>query len=307
MGKDRLLAITCHYNHCKYNSRLKNFQVFSDNLEKQGVAFKGIELVFPGQEPELAGIKNIEVIVGKDVMWQKERLLNILINKYSNGFSGIAWLDGDIIFENSDWAAETVKKLEDYPVVQPFTRVFRMPVNITEPLMAGDSWNSFASVYRARPNYFMKGIFDRHGHTGFAWAARSDVLKEFGLYDGNISGSGDHVMSHIFAGDWESKCIRRMMSGNKMHHKHLSEWAKKIYRAVRGKIGYVEGNIYHLWHGEMDNRKYVIRNRELAKFNFNPYDDIKIGETGLWEWATDKHGLHEWAEKYFSLRKEDGE
>ena len=150
-------------------------------------------------------------------------------------------------------------------------------------------------------------MFDRHGHTGFAWAARSGLVKEHGLYDGNIAGSGDHVMSHVFAGDWESKCIRRMMSGNRVHRRHLAEWAAKIYRSVRGKIGYVEGNIYHLWHGETHNRKYVLRNRELAELNFNPYEDIKIAESGLWEWATDRPELQTWARKYFGLRKEDGE
>ena len=147
MAKDRLLAIACHYNHCRYSSRVNNFRLFADSLENQGVPFKGIELVFPGQEPELGGIRDIEVISGRDVMWQKERLLNILIDRYSDEFTGIAWLDGDIIFENPDWAAETVKMLEDCPVVQPFSEVYRMPRDMTGIVRAGESWKSFASVY----------------------------------------------------------------------------------------------------------------------------------------------------------------
>ncbi len=306
MNKSGLLAITCHYNHCNYISRVHNFRIFSDSLEKQGIAFRGIELVFPGQKPELAEFKNVEIISGDAVMWQKERLLNILIKKYSGSFSGIAWLDGDILFENPEWALETVEKLKEYPVVQPFSMVYRMPRGITDPSMSGETWNSFASVYREKPNYFLNGNFDRHGHTGFAWAARSGLLSEFGLYDCNIAGSGDHIMSHVFAGDWESKCIERMMNGNKIHQRHLSDWAKKIYPSVRGGIGSISGNIFHLWHGEMEDRKYVIRNHELAKLKFNPYEDIKISGSGLWEWATVKPDLHRWAEEYFTIRKEDG-
>ncbi|HMW61746.1 MAG TPA: hypothetical protein PKA91_18955, partial [Leptospiraceae bacterium] len=71
------------------------------------------------------------------------------------------------------------------------------------------------------------------------------------------------------------------------------------------KVGFTRGAIYHLWHGETTDRRYVLRNRELAAFGFDPVRDIRVGPEGLWEWTGKKSGLPDWARSYFKQRKED--
>jgi hypothetical protein len=80
-----------------------------------------------------------------------------------------------------------------------------------------------------------------------------------------------------------------------------------MYRDVRAKVGYVPGILLHLWHGDMDNRRYVLRNQELALFEFDPASDIRLGPEGCWEWNSPKSELHIWAVNYYYQRKEDGD
>lgn len=45
---------------------------------------------------------------------------------------------------------------------------------------------------------------------------------------------------------------------------HYMDWAAPFSREVDGKISHVEGLLYHLWHGHLENRNYANRYRELA-------------------------------------------
>jgi hypothetical protein len=68
----------------------------------------------------------------------------------------------------------------------------------------------------------------------------------------------------------------------------------------------MNGNIYHLWHGEMQDRGYQARHENLARFKFDPFEDIAVDDSGCWRWNTDKPFLHEYVKGYFASRKEDG-
>lgn len=303
----RILLITCYYNPNRYRSRYENFRTFAKKITEEGRHWRALELIFPGQSAQLTEYKNVISISGGDVLWQKERLLNLLIKKHAKKYDALAWTDSDILFENQNWEEESLAQLQHYPVVQPFSKVIRLPRGHRTWQGEGEEWHSFASVYKKSPQLLLKGDFEKHGHSGFIWLMRSDILYKHGLYDCNIAGSGDHVMSHAFTGDWDSSCITRIMSGNKLHTKHFETWAKKVYRDIKARVGFTPGNIWHLWHGETEHRRYVLRNRELAEFGFNPYKDIRKTRNGLWKWASNKQRLHLWAKEYFGQRREDGE
>ena len=150
------------------------------------------------------------------------------------------------------------------------------------------------------------GDFDRHGHTGFAWAARKELLLDHGLYDVGLSGTGDHLMAHAMCGDWGSPCIPRLVGENGPQLEHFVAWGERVYRAIGGSVAYVAGTVSHLWHGDDENRNYKSRGWELAGFGFDPARDLRLDESGCWAWNSDKPDLHKWAIDYFDLRKEDG-
>jgi hypothetical protein len=301
-----LCAITCYYNPAGYRTKAANFEVFEKALASSGVPLTTVECAF-GDEPftlDTAG--QLLRVRARDVMWQKERLLNLAVQAVPESCVKVVWLDCDVIFENAEWPRLTSSLLESKAVVQPFEAVVRLPQGHVSYQGEGEEWASFASTMLTDPNAMLSGDFRRHGHTGFAWAARRDIVEKHGLYDACISGSGDHMIAHAFAGDWESRCLDRILGGNTAHRAHFARWAKSLYPDVRARIGVVPGRLLHLWHGDHANRRYVLRNQELEAFGFDPDRDIRISESGCWEWAGDRPDLKRWSEDYYRNRKEDG-
>src|SRR5208282_413882 len=124
-----------------------------------------------------------------DVMFQKERLLNVAISGLPSDCRKVAWLDCDVLFQNPDWLAHTSKLLDRFALVQPFQEVVLLPKG--KICSSGESVpcaESFASVFRSAPTKHLAGNFWKHGHTGFAWAARRDLLVSHGLYDACVAG-----------------------------------------------------------------------------------------------------------------------
>jgi hypothetical protein len=301
-----LCVITCYYNPEGYRTKLSNYLRFEDALRSSGLSLVTVECAMGQMGYELPDQKGLVRVRGRDVMWQKERLLNVAMEYVPGEFTKIAWLDCDLLFGNENWADETSRLLDCYPVVQPFDTVVRLPRGLAEDAGGGERWISFAAAYAKQPHALLTGDFAVHGHTGFAWAARREILSRHGLYDGCVAGSGDHMMAHAFAGDWHGPCIRRIFADNTGHWKHFAAWSSAIYRGVRAAVSFVPGTLLHLWHGETEDRRYVHRNRDLAGFSFDPASDVAIGADGCWEWSSDKPELHRWAANYFGLRKEDG-
>ena len=299
-------VITCYFNPNRYRSKLRNYLLFRESLRASEMPCLTIECLFPGQSSDLPDSMDVQTVFARDTMWQKERLLNLAIARLPEKWSTVAWLDCDVLFENRNWALEAVEQLHRHAVVQPFSEVVRLPQGETWGQHGEERWDGFAAIVKENPNQLLRGDFARHGHTGFAWAAHRELLSRHGLYDGCIAGSGDHMMAHAFAGDWTGDCIDRILGANNRHRAHFSDWAQDAYRSIRAKVSYVPGSVFHLWHGDTANRRYVLRNSELASFNFDPFTDLRTSDGGCWEWASDNPALHAWAGEYFANRKEDG-
>jgi len=306
-----LWVITCFFNPEGYQSRLDNYHLFRQVLERSGIGCLTVECVFGGRPfvlPESGTLR----VRSDAVLWQKERLLNLAITRLPASCRKVVWMDADLLFVNPEWAVEASARLERYAVVQLFDTVIRLRRGQLSAGPQRESWRSFAAVYTRSPQALLSADFARHGHTGFAWAARRDLLERHGFFDTCIAGSGDHVMAHAFCGDWHSGCIQRVLdeghpAGPNRHLEHFVDWSRAVYPDVRAAVGYVPGKVLHLWHGETVHRRYVTRNRDLAGFAFDPRADVRIGPNGCWEWDSDKPALHQWAIDYFRSRKEDGE
>ena len=306
MNQSHLWVVTSYFNPCGYETRLSNFQLFRESLGRAGVNWLAVECAFGDAPFELGESANVVRVRARHVMWQKERLLNVALESLPRRCAKVAWLDADVLFENMDWAIEASRALEEFPVVQLFERVVRLPRGHTSDTGEGQTYASFASVYRRRPDLSREGDFERHGHTGFAWAARRELLDGRGLYDACVAGSGDHVMAHALCGDFDG-CVRRVLGADSRHLKHFGAWGAQLYERVGGRVGCVRGTLLHLWHGDKANRRYLSRNRKLASFGFDPARDLCVGPTGCWEWASDKRDMHQWFVEYFDGREEDGE
>jgi hypothetical protein len=238
------------------------------------------------------------------ILWHKERLLNILLPLLPGQYTKIAWLDSDILFEDSAWFERASELLETRDVVQCFEDAYTMPTGVESPKMLGENWIGFMKMQCAE-NDFFEDAGRNHGHQGFAWAARRELLDGIGLYDACVLGGGDHMMAHAFVGDLSDHgCFGAEMKTPERID-HFMRWRQEIRLRMTRGFGYVPGAIFHLWQGELANRRYAERRDILARHAFDPLQDIEMLPNGTWHWASDKISLHQEVRQYFEERRED--
>lgn len=300
-------VVTSYFNPCGYQGRRENFERFIAPIVEGGVPIVVVEGCPDDQSPSLPARYMARRVVATDVMWQKERLLDLGAAWLPPECTKVAWLDADVLFEDDGWLNRTSHELETARVVQPFSSAVRLSRGELAPKQGDDVFESFAYVFVHRPEELRHGKYEPHGHTGFAWATHRDVIARHGLYDAAIGGSSDHMMAHVFAGDAESACVDRMLGRGGKHRAYFRRWAARVGREVGARLSYTEGRLLHLWHGTIENRRYAQRNKELYRLGFDPKSDIRISETGAWQWASDKPELHAWARRYFVERDEDAD
>jgi hypothetical protein len=84
-------------------------------------------------------------------------------------------------------------------------------------------------------------------------------------------------------------------------------WINRVRRKRDIEAAYVPGPVYHLWHGDRENRQYTDRFKILRDWEFDPLSDIETESTGLLSLKEGKRGLVDAMRGYFEKRKDDGD
>jgi hypothetical protein len=300
---DELVVVTCYFNSSDFRTRRETYDRFAASIRAAGLTLLTVECAFGDADFTLPPGPHYMRVRSRDVMWQKERLINLAVASLPARAEKIAWLDCDVLFSNPDWAIETAALLDEVPIVQPFKTAIRLPRAHDAYRGLGEVWSGFAWVSEVEPEVFAKDYI-KHGHTGFGWAARRELLDRHGLYDACISGSGDHFMAHAMRGDLSMEC--RLCPVGPRFREHFRQWAQVFHADVRGRIRSAPGTLLHLWHGDTKDRRYAERHEQLIDLEFDPATDLRSGSDGLWEWAGEKPRLRRWMCAYFEGRNEDG-
>jgi hypothetical protein len=137
---------------------------------------------------------------------------------------------------------------------------------------------------------------------GFAWAVKRSIFADHGFYDADIVGGGDSLMAAALLDQHES--IARRYLFNEPRRQHYFRWAVPFNKSVAGRMGHVGGTVFHLKHGEVENRGYVERQKGFATFDFDPDLDLTIGANGSWHWARPRPDLEDFLKNYFISRAE---
>jgi hypothetical protein len=306
-----LWAVTSYFNPLHYRRRLATYRGFRKRLQ---VPLAAIELSFDGHY-EL-GADDADLLVqlrGEDVMWQKERLLNVLLPQLPAACRQVAWLDCDIVFEQQDWPQRIGDALARAPLVQLFRRVHYMPphagpddVAESIAILTRESLGSWLESGRSVDDALRHATTRRSDSAmkGMAWAASRNLLESHGFYDACIIGGGANALACAVLGTTDH--VMRSNRMNERQRAHYLAWAQRFHGAAPGPIACMDGDVYHLWHGDLADRGGGARHQGLLPFDFDPAVDIAIAEAGCWRWATDKPDLHRYVRDYFAARKEDG-
>lgn len=268
------VVIACYFNPQNNPYRLKAFNAFYDSIKH--LNHRIIECVIGDAQPQLPENKNIRLVHTVSTLWHKEALLNNIIEDLDPKFKYVFWLDTDVIFSNKNWLVEGVKQLQTNKMIQPFEYCVHLDKNekpsdfpvghyreysVSPTLKHPRMWRSFSANYVSSKELAANEVYDAHGHVGFAWGARRDVLDIMPLYDRALVGGADHIMAHAAAGHIPHKCITKSFTQD---IDAVNRWSRDFYDVVGGSIGYVQGDLFHIWHGTLESREYLKRVREFT-------------------------------------------
>jgi len=298
-----LWAITAYFNPIRYQSRRSAYKVFQQNLR---VPLVTVELSFDGQFDVQKDDANILIqISGGAVAWQTQRLLNIALKHVPSDVNKIAWMDCDIIFADSDWPTRVEDALENYSYIQPFSNAIM--------LRRGEQLKDQSSNYEKRiavtklcRNGDLDILAQRRGHdvpfAMLAWAARRDCLQQHNFYDAAIVGGADMLFFSAINNKPDFAIWRFNL--NNVFAEHYARWAAHIPKPSFGNFGCIDGEIWHLWHGELVNRHRTSRWNLVT--DFNPFLDIKLSDNEVWDFTEKGKRLEAGIKSFFISRQEDG-
>jgi hypothetical protein len=300
------VIIACYFNPQGNPYRLIAFNKFYDSIKH--LNHRIVECVIGDTQAELPETEFITRIHTPSLLWHKESLLNKIVSELPKKFKYVFWLDTDVIFTNKNWLVESVESLQTNNIMQPFEYCVHLDQDETDPSFNLDSyrissrdpklrhpkmWRSFCANHNESADLSCDVNYDKHGHVGFAWGARREILDTMPLYDKALIGGADHVMCHAAAGHIGHSCITKAFTEN---IKEINEWSTKFYALVQGKIGYVKGDLYHIWHGDLGKRQYLKR---IQDFSSTLNEINEKDENGLYK--TSVGG--EYMEEYFNYRE----
>jgi predicted DNA binding CopG/RHH family protein len=300
-------GLTSYFNPAKYKNKIENYRKFREKSKEQGLKLLCVELAFGNEKFELSK-KDADILIqvrSNSILWQKERLLNIGLKNLPEDCDKIAWLDCDILFKNDNWVKEACELLEKYAIIQLFSFAIQLDKNnmykAETPTFGwgeGKIINSITYRFLNYPKIREDKI--ENGQSGFAWAGRKCVFDSAGFYDNFIVGSGDLAMAYAFYG----RTCKKISFSDELREDYL-RWICDIFSFTNGSVYYLDGIIFHLWHGNISNRLYMDRNNIYSKYEFDPEKDLKLNEHECWEWNSDKKQMHKEVEDYFYMRKEE--
>lgn len=273
-GHPEAVVITCFFNSQNSPYRLMAFNEFYESIKHLNYAI--VECVIGDMQPQLPENENIERVYTESLLWHKEALLNNIVSKLPKRYKYIFWVDADVVFTNDDWLVDGVDQLQSCDILQPFEYCVHLGKDELRPSFNVDAHRSTVSVPSLRHKMMWRSFcsnhvitnlsgdenYDRHGHVGFAWGAKREVLERQPLYDKALIGGADHIIAHAAAGQIPHSCISKSFTDNL---EEVLDWSRKFYDAVGGRIGYVKGDLYHIWHGDIDKREYLKRIQEFTK------------------------------------------
>lgn len=305
-------GLTSYYNPIGYTSRRINYKKFRAHLD---VPLLTVELSTSGSFELEPGDADILIRAeAKSIMFQKERLFNIGLAQLPSNADYVVWLDCDMIFGSRGWVSQIGDVLADFPITQCFSELVDLEKDADPDLSASAAYDpsSYAVAHLMKKGLWSPDDFRppssrrlRRGAVGGALAGRREFLERHGFYDAMILGGGVRALACAAFGRFDDFIHTACL--NKPRINHYLKWAEPFYKELQGMVGSIEGRLFHLWHGAIDDRRYVERHRELGTLDFDPARDLVLNGTGAWDWSNAcPQNVRSLIENYFKSRFEDG-
>jgi hypothetical protein len=322
------------FNSQRYKTRWANTAEFIKYALDAGFHVVTVEAAF-GERLSVFEGKNLHerhtnIILRTDSeLWIKENLLNLGVQYLPEDWKYVAFVDPDVSFARRDIVSETLQQLQHYSVVQmfniaidldpahkpyQFNRGFVYDYKEGTPFKMQFSQNT--KLKNVKQNLKKKQINNaycddcpdgelkiNYFHPGFAWAFRREAFVGLGgLIDWAILGAADAHM----AGSYIGRCDETIHPDMHPEYRELVNiWQDRATQYIKGNIGYIDGSIYHYFHGAKKNRKYGERWKILTTNHFQPSLDLKRNWNGIYLLTDHNLKLRDEVREYLHSRDED--
>lgn len=325
---EQFWVITVLSNPVRYKRRYELYWPFAKMCADAGVKLITVEEAFGDRQFMVTHADNPFHLQlrSSEELWRKENMINLgvqhacsVAQRLEMKVREIAWIDADCRSARppTNWFEETWHQLQHHEFVQMWEYMIDLdyyynPIGGPQPgFMANyvkygtPNPGEFHAIEKKNKHSYPDGpsIF---GRPGLAWAANLSALNQVGgLIDFAILGAGDYYMAHGLIGTLE-KARGEYAYGPYMQK--LLDWQEKAERWIKRDVGYVQGLVYHDYHGKKVNRKYGTRGKILKENKFNPLTDLKLDGQGLYQletWEPRQIKLRDDIRAYFRARNED--
>lgn len=273
-----------YFNSSKSKRLLMNYLYVAEKLKVANIPFYTLEMYEDTFE-----IHDAFHLKTDFILFQKERMCHLLETMIPKSYSKLLFLDSDLLFENVNWYNELSTKLDDFNIVQPFSKGIWLDITYKEivkeriPILF---YNAFGTIS-------MDGGIGGY-HPGFAWAFQRKWFRKIGFFQYGILGDGDTLSSTVWL---DYKDFR--------YSPFIQTSIEEFKDSIKEKptLCFLQGVIYHLWHGDGKKRQYKSR-REIFQSVRDVRDIIYVEKNGLF--ALKDNRFKAKIRKYFKNRDDDG-
>ena len=278
----------CFFSPAGFQRPKNNFLHVQKLLTEATIPTFTIECVIGNQEPLLTN-PTVQVR-SNSCLFYKEQLYNLLVPKVPEQYTKLIFIDADILFEDKNWVDNISNLLNTHDVVHCFKTATLLKYDNIHPMK---NVTSTVSVYKDT------GIIEYRNHHGFGYGLTRQFYNNInGFFDKCIFGTGDTFFLN--------SCVPM-----KYTFYNVSEFIRKEYDKYLGNINqkdiritYLPTRIFHLYHGSIENRKYVTRYEALKTIEIKDWNELfYTNNDGIYEIKS--NDFKEITKEYFLSRKED--
>jgi hypothetical protein len=237
------------FNSARSKRLLMNYLYIVEKLKIAKIPYYTLELVYDGRSPEITDAFHLR---GSSYMFQKENLCHLLEKRIPKYYTKLLFLDADLVFSDPDWYNNLSESLNTYEVVQPFTNALWLNLEYNNIIMQRIT----CVLDKDKAECNIQGA-----HVGFAWAFQRSYFNEVGMFRYDITGGGDSYCSMLYLNN------RSYLKKDSAVKQCTNEFNNMFNNSRRPSLNFLNGNIYHLWHGSIENRNYMCRRSLLNTDN----------------------------------------
>ena len=295
---DEVSVVISFFSAADYELPRRHLHSVIHMLNAQEVPLVVTQAVFPGQEaqpvPESVVSKNYET---SSLLFHKERLWNL--GAQLTNSRKIIFLDGDVIYKDSNWLRRCCRSLDKHDIIQPFSMAIWLDERGYPDMHREPMSSAIASEETPRLQTY---------HPGFGWGMTRDAFdRSNGFFDYSVAGNSDALFGlslrysdgHEEVEQWYAR--RQDPSVNCRSYR---DYKQNIYKQNFSVGTPSDVEVVHLWHGSRSNRQYITRGRLFPRKEDGEYA-VHTAPNGLQVWDNEEEA-NKTTQQYFKDKRDDG-